>query len=487
MNPYTNPSLMFYVIKVTVYNNSSNSLEYYYFKENREFKTKGGETQIFMHPLSEPFDKSSISIDRSIPFFDEGRGSDSLGTIIITNKNSNFNFFLNCYVNKLPIDIYLGQLDWNFEDFNFLTSAYIANLIRNEQTIEFTMESATSLLNKPIIDTTLSTGDTKPIAFGHVQNCPGVLVSSNVDFQYNTIQLTQLVYVMDRGVNTVAYTDISSGDDKKVHLNNSNIGTVTFEFNSGQRGGTYLQYPGEISAYLAERAGLTVIEQTIDDLDTTKPFLMGIFCKEKTNYLDALDEVLGSIGGYYFLDFENKFNVGLIDDPNNLTPVLHIYDRAITGEVSIKQYSKPCYKLTLQYDKNYNVFTQTDLAGRITGSAMQWFIKEFRQVEYIDETIVPSISGVKQYHFFDTRTFNPTLIVNTANANTEVQSRWQIFSKGVYFLTLKVIVEPFTLLPGMGITISYSLNKLLENTPCQILEVKYLSHSVCELKCFFLL
>lgn len=292
---------------------------------------------------------------------------------------------------------------------------------------------------------------------------------------------------MDKGVNSTAYTDISSGSDKKVHMTANPAGNVTFEFKSGQRGGSYVEKPGVIAAYLAERAGLTVHEASITALDALKPFQMGIFAKGQINYLDALDEILGSVGGFYFLDFDNKFRVNCIQPPSGLTSVLTLSDRAnLLSSVEVSQYSKPCYQLSLEYDKNFNVFSENDLAGRITGSAMQFFTKEYRTVSYTDETIVPTIGGVKQYQFFDTRTFKPSLIISSSDATTELQARWAIFSKHVYFVTFRALVEPFSLLPGDGVTLQFSLNELLLNTKAQILSLKYYSYSLCEVKCFIL-
>jgi hypothetical protein len=238
-------------------------------------------------------------------------------------------------------------------------------------------------------------GKEKPLTFGSVFNATPILVNtSKLIYQGNDGALQSIPAVYDKGVALQVGAAYSSLADMEANapapgyyrawlgggyfrLGSSPAGQVTFD---GVEGATVAdRTAAQIAKRIVLRTLLTgdLVLQDFTDLDTLNSAEVGIFINTTMTINAALDQVLGSIGGWHGFDAAGKFNVGRLDAPSGI-PVLSLTNGEITSLASQATNDSgrgvPAWEVSLNYAKNYTVQNDSELAGNVLDTPASWVV-----------------------------------------------------------------------------------------------------------------
>ncbi|MBT0666427.1 hypothetical protein KI809_19130 [Geobacter pelophilus] len=232
-------------------------------------------------------------------------------------------------------------------------------------------------------------GKPKPVLLGQVSNATPFLVNtSRLIYQGHDGALQDIPAVYDKGVLLGRGTNYTSQADMEANppaegyyrawlgggmfrLGSAPAGVVTFD---GIQGATAAnRTAAQIAKQIALRVLTTndLIDQDFTDLDTLNSAVIGIYINSETTIAKALDEVIGSIGGWYGFDANNKLNVGRLDSPSG-TPEIELTKQEISNLQLLPTKDEgrglPVWKVNLNYDKVATVQNMTSLAGSLNFS-----------------------------------------------------------------------------------------------------------------------
>lgn len=242
-------------------------------------------------------------------------------------------------------------------------------------------------------------GKEKPLVFGTVYNVAPTLVNtSRLIYQASDGVVAALPAVYDKGVKLAAGSTYTSQADMEANapaageyrawlsggmfrLGSSPVGQITCDAVEGATAAdrTAAQVAKRIA--LRKLASGALVTQDFTDLDALNAAEVGIYINGNTTYRAALDDVLGSIGGWWSFDTGGKLNVGRLDAPAG-TPAMSLtgaealsLDRVATNDAGR---GVPAYQVNLDYQKNYTVQPAGSLAGSVPNiSAAAWIPSTF--------------------------------------------------------------------------------------------------------------
>ena len=229
-------------------------------------------------------------------------------------------------------------------------------------------------------------GKPKPLLYGQVSNATPVCVNtSKLIYQGHDGALSAIANVYDKGVALTVGAAYGSQADMEANapaagqyrvwlaggmfrLGSSPVGQVTFDATQGADAAA--RTAAQIAKLIALRV-LTagdLVAQDFTDLDALNSAVIGIYIDKETTVAAALDEVLGSVGGWYGFDSANKLNVGRLDAPSG-APAFSLDASQIIGLERLATEDEgrglPGWKVNLGYDKNYTVQDKSVLAGSL--------------------------------------------------------------------------------------------------------------------------
>jgi len=217
-------------------------------------------------------------------------------------------------------------------------------------------------------------GRPKPLLFGYVKNATPVCVNtSRLIYQLHDGALEWISGVYDKGIPLAAGADYASQTDMEANA------PVAGQYRAWPAGGMFrlgatpaaqvtadayeLTAAALVSApKLAERIAARAIASgdinaaDVAALHTANPAVVGYYSAAETTVASALDEVLGSIGGWYGFDAAGQLRCGRLDAPAG-SPVATLTEAELLSierlPTSDEGRGLPAWRVNLGYDRNW--------------------------------------------------------------------------------------------------------------------------------------
>lgn len=324
-------------------------------------------------------------------------------------------------------------------------------------------------------------GQPKPLVYGHVQrNITPVLVNtSRVIYQYHDGTTAQATTVYDRGVALTKGTNYTSQSDMETsapsagqwrdwpgggyfRLGSLPAGAITADVLEGST--TASRSAAQIVNRMLSDAGITGLDAiSVTSLDSKNAAECGVYIDSETTVLDAVQEIMDSIGGYILPTRAGTFEVGRFEAPGTSLKTLKA-DRILERGEGLQRLPTgdqgrgiPAKLVKLRYARNYTVQLDRDLGGDKTSGTdpvggldrRQWLEREWRVST--DTTAQPG-------HLLAPELILDTALAHKADADTEVARRGGLYTvqRDRYLVPVKSeYVEDLDL----GDTITLQLNR----------------------------
>lgn len=209
---------------------------------------------------------------------------------------------------------------------------------------------------------------------------------------------------------------------------------------------------GVAARLFAEHPDLSGGEVSTTDLsalDAVAPYEVGLYADGEMTYLQAMDELFSSIGGWFGPDRLGVFRCGQVAIPSG-TPVCTLLrlGRGVTariGEdvplVSLKRVAAsedgaglPVQGITLRYARNWTVQNGSDLAGSVTDARRAELEQESRSLAVRNEDVLDKYPGAPELEF-------DTLLEDGDDAQEELDRRKLLFTGRRDFFSARVRLD----------------------------------------------
>jgi hypothetical protein len=137
---------------------------------------------------------------------------------------------------------------------------------------------------------------------------------------------------------------------------------------------------GIARAIAADDLGIASFDtDSLDALDSAQPATVGTWLAEGGNGLQVLDALMDGAGCWYGMTRLAAFQVGRVPVPS-ATVVDTYTDRYVLQDTFGRQdTAEPNYRAVVQYQRNYDPLSGTDLAGLVDDDARSFLVNEWRQ------------------------------------------------------------------------------------------------------------
>jgi hypothetical protein len=414
--------------------------------------------------------KTALTFTRAL--FSEGRiGGRSLpgvGVLTLSNGDHGLDWLAHASVDGRACRVLLGGDGFTRADFGTIFDGTMANLDFSSSTVDVRLRDWQEYLARPLLDgsfagsgtwegVTSMTGQPKPRAFGKVRNFEPVLIDpANLRYLYHDgvkggTRTLDAVY--DRGVLLTAgvgYTNTAASGG--FVLLAAPAGTITCDVT-----GPNLSAGAIAEEIVTNPGGLVASDldaTAVSDFKTLVPATVGFFARDQINCDEALDQVIGAVGGYWGFDRGGLFDLGRMDAPA-VTAVAALTDIEVLSFERVAT-RLPIWSLTLRYRRNWHPFSLTDLAtqfqpGGISANNAKAFTDEW-------SSLAPSTDPLVRVNYLLAGSAETeTLIDDPTAAATERNRLFTLDSVGrdVYRLVAKV--QPFA--RELSDTITLTLNR----------------------------
>jgi len=387
----------------------------------------------------------SLSIDGNI--------SSGFGSLELTNAGGAYDYFLDYIWKRRPVKIYLGDITWPKSDFVMIFDGLIEDLAStNESTLVISLFDKLQRLNDNISETNLSTTEYSqnteqtllPLLFGECFNVQPLLVDngSSLDggqvYMYHNGQAKGIIEVRDNGNPIEVDEDITTGT---FTLQTGPRGTITC---SAQGSTPYNNTVAGIITTLVKNYGVEINRFTdaeINFAEFTNNSKVGIYCKDRTNILDACSQLARSVNSGLVcpsITLEangtvsaSKLKLVELKEPSGTAKYTFTDASMVEGSLSVTQTFPIRTVLKLSYCKNYTV--QTSIVAGLNPTIN--FSQEYLFADFSDETL--------QELYKDNGTVEPdeTLLIVESEAQTELTKRKNLWSKPRFLITATYLPE----------------------------------------------
>lgn len=386
----------------------------------------------------------------------EGQASLSFGSLEFVNTGGVHDAYLTYVWNKRPIKVYLGDPQWAKEDFVLVFDGLIQEITApNENTLSFTLFDKLQRLNDPISERTLvnlgadrttanlpaysetTLSNILPLIFGEAFNIQPLLVDKGgatglgQTYMVHDGAIEGLVEVRDNGVPISVTETASSGT---FILLNRPFGTITC---SAQGRTPYTNTVPGIITQLVTNYGTVENRFTTSEIsfnDFTNSSVVGFYCNDRTNILDACNQLARSVNANLICpsivitnDVVSTSKLRLVElkVPTG-TPKYYLNDdNMILNSLSIQEMFPVKPSIKLGYCKNYTI--QSNVAGGVNPQS--------RFDEPYLYTSKENTNKKTLYRDSGTVTEEETLLLVTSEAEAEAQKRLDLWQDQRYVIT----------------------------------------------------
>jgi hypothetical protein len=432
---------------------------------------------LFLPRLIEP-----ISFTRSM--FSQGKiGGFSVpgfGNLVLANGDGELDAFADYAWDSRSVEVRVGEAGADFQ--------YYFTIFKGEsKTIEFDDENVLIVLRDRQDDFTIDfppniysgsavsaniVGQPKPLCFGKVYNVTPVLTdSTNRVYQVHDGVINAVDAVYEGGVLltlTTDYTvDLNAGT---ITLTADPDGPITADVRGAKSGTVYIDSVADIvREIVTEYAGLAdpgdLDTQSFTDLNTANNSTVGIYISSETDILDALDQLMNSIGGFYGFDRDGKFFVGRIElaSGSGITPDAQ-FDRTNIIEVTRLASEVPNFRFKVQYKKNYTPMDESQFGASITQAQRDYLVRD-GLYEVVEDASVQTAYPNSQELLI------PSLFADSTPAATEATRLSQIYDEQREVYRILVKTQPYTLKLNDVVQISFDRYNLTNGKNFRVISI----------------
>lgn len=375
-------------------------------------------------------------------------------------------------------------------DFPITFTATIESVELTEDALVFVFRDRLTELDKPLISAAYLgnnalpagleggadiAGSQKPRGYGTVKNMAPVLVNT-ARLIYETGPCASITAVYDKGVALSKGTDYTSQSQMETtapasgqfrvwpaggyfRLGSSPVGKITADVTYS----SMITSAAKIAEQIALAAGVVSADITAADvtaLHTDNGALIGLLVANGETAIACLDQVIGSVGGWYGFDSLGKLRMGRLELPAGTPAVEFNMDRIITlsRDTSNDPWKgQPVWRVSLTYDRNETEQNDSDLGGDKTSptdpvgglTRRAWLASETRTAQLSD-------AGVKSDHPFAPELTRATLFRNIADAEAEATRLLDMETGRDLFLATVRIDQDWLTLVELGTVVELS-------------------------------
>lgn len=304
----------------------------------------------------------------------------------------------------------------------------------------------------------------KPLLFGRVANVSAVQVNSQLlVYQISTNPIEMVINVLTNG----AYITPMVSMPGTLALFKSTVPSPGFYTFWTDSTGTYIRLgfppetltvsvigkldpqlnsPAAVIKQVLTYAGYTSanwVEADFTYLDTKIAANVGLEVGETENIASVLTSVCQSIGAWWGFDGNNIFRLYYFDSLTG-TPIISLYNVANSTEINqlgitSVEIQNAIYngkphivsQVVLNYDKNWEVIDNTNIAGIVPTDRVNWLKEEWRKVKVINSSIV-SLYPTNQVIEYE------TLLNSEISATAEANRVLTLLSSKHFMLNISV-------------------------------------------------
>jgi hypothetical protein len=396
---------------------------------NRGYVTQASETPA--NTLYEALIMGGVNFQETLNI--DGTVSVSYGDIELNNTDGSLDSWLNDYWVNRSIRIYIGDSTWGRADFRQIFGGITTGIdSRNRTRVNIKLSDKLQRLNTPVTETKLNNGgpysdSLLPLCFGECHNVtPLVTNGPALEYMVHNGPIESIIEVRDNGVPVAFTPNLAQG---KFNLSNSPVGTITVSVQGAKLGGT--TYANDIVSIITELAtnyGNVNNKFTTADLDTVSlaafqaahPQPVGIYLADRTNVLDAINQLAQSIGAAALVSKQGLLKLVQLQLPQSSsgTQVTNVNMKDRTLEIS--QMPPVVAGVKIGYCKNWTV--QNNLQTGLTQDQMQLFSEE-----YLTKTMTDSAAATN-FNIWQDPNETDTLLLVGVDAINEATRRLNIFN-----------------------------------------------------------
>lgn len=385
-----------------------------------------------------------------------GRSTQSWGDIVLINDDGDLDAYLGYGWDGRSLKLYYGDPTWPKSDFRLIMSGTTADItVRDQKTITLRGRDKSYALNIPIQTSviggsTTNAGKLVPLLYGEAYNIEPVLIDSALHrYQYHDGAAEGVTTVYDNGV-SVAFTD-TPGSGYFVLLA-SPAGQITCDAKGAKPSGSYKTKCADIINHIVTtRSGLVAGDldtSNFTTMNTTAPQTLGIYIKDRANVIEILDQLVTSVGGWWSFTRAGLMQLGVLKATTGTAVLTIAADQIVERGVTVQRRDLPIAQYQLGWKRLWSV-QKSGLAGSVTEARMAELAAEY-------QVTTKTNAGVLTKHLLaDKPDVVGTLLVASAEANTEAQRRVDLRNVVRKVFAIESYTAPFQINIGDEVEIEY--------------------------------
>ena len=460
-----------YLVEVVGYNTVTDQEETLYYS-SQKYTTEPWET-----PANQHYDP--IMSDERLTLFSRSLFSveASFGQVVLDNMGGDLDYLFDYAFNGRAITVKLGGKAFNYADFGTVLSGVIDQAIFEYDVVRFVVRGNLYKLQVPLNTTTYagtnsgSTGNEgladdikgapKSLCYGECKNVPITPVNTSAyRYQFHSAGTSSAVdSVYDKGALQTITTDYTNDlTNGIIDLVTTPDGQVTADVKGDATGSGYISTCADIvSRIITTRTVYTTSDldtSSFTALNTANSAALGVFFPpQEITVLEAITSLMESVGAHIFERRDGLLKVlrfnGVVGSSVASFGVGDITEN--TFKTVSSDYEVPIYQAKTGYGKNWTVQNKNELAAGVTDARVAYLEQEYRYSApsgALDATI-------KDIWLNATIFTKDTLIVNSADADTESIREFNLRSVPHREFELEVKTSAFTIDIGDIITITH--------------------------------
>lgn len=362
----------------------------------------------------------------------EGAVSLSYGDIEMSNQDGGLDTWLDDFWTNRNVRVYIGSPSWERADFRQIFTGVAAGIdARSNDKLNLKLSDKLQRLNNPVTQAKLGGSSPNadkllPLCFGECHNIEPLLVSQSLlEYQVHAGAIERIIEVRDNGV-PVAHTPfLSTG---KFRLTSAPAGVVTVSV-QGHKPSTYANDVVSIITALVTTYGSADKRFISGDLNTgalaafqtanSQP--VGIYLKERTNVLEACNQLASSVGASVVMSKAGLMSLVKLDLPQGSAGTTVGSADIALRSLEINRLAEVRAGVKLGYCKNWT--PQTTLATGVLAEHAAMFTEEWLTTTVADSTTAAD------YNLFTEPVIEETLLLTGAAATTEATRRLNMFNQ----------------------------------------------------------
>jgi len=354
---------------IEYYNVKNDKIERAYFS-TRPFKTSPTDSlpNVAFDDVLD-FDTKILTTSISIPNPTDNklsiRATAAIEEFTIINPQGFYDYLLDCVFDGYSVDIYLGDITFQFSEFRQLKRLIASNLSsKGEFLLGLQFSALDGMFNceaqRYVITNGVSKGNPQPLAYGSVYRASPVLLGINgarKRYKLNQFAIKEIHNVKDNGVSLDASVIVKFLNVGEFELATEPSGTITVDFDGTvDDDGTFIDTVGKVVKHLLKikSTDVTLNPDSLAQFEAEHPDKIGIYIPSRINLNELLDKVLDTCLGFKYFDTANTMYIKSLTLATVANPFTIIKDYLVNESLSMKDtFIMPLAAAKIGFKVNY--------------------------------------------------------------------------------------------------------------------------------------